>query len=146
MNISTAQVYVLIRRGELRGIKIGGRGTWPIGRDDLEAYIERTYDLRGNRAVGRKAPVHRWRQRRAGAGELKVVVYRIGLAIGTRPLVARCEPRKHLRLGRGRRQQSGRPCARVEKVVQPDAKSNGHQACTEQRGDEGPEGLHHVDD
>jgi len=27
----------------LRGIKIGGRGDYRIGRDDLEAYIERTY-------------------------------------------------------------------------------------------------------
>jgi hypothetical protein len=27
----------------LRHIKIGGRGDYRIGRDDLEAYIERTY-------------------------------------------------------------------------------------------------------
>ena len=33
----------LIRRGELRAAKIGGRGTYRIGRDDLEAYIKRTY-------------------------------------------------------------------------------------------------------
>jgi hypothetical protein len=25
-------------------MKIGGRGTWRIGRDDLEAYIQRAYD------------------------------------------------------------------------------------------------------
>jgi excisionase family DNA binding protein len=43
LNIRMAQCYALIRRGDLRGIKIGGRGTWRIGRYDLEAYIERTY-------------------------------------------------------------------------------------------------------
>lgn len=41
--ISEAQVYALIRRGDLRAMKIGGRGAWRIGREDLEAYIERTY-------------------------------------------------------------------------------------------------------
>ena len=38
-----AQCYALIRRGELRAAKIGGRGDYGIGREDLEAYIERTY-------------------------------------------------------------------------------------------------------
>jgi excisionase family DNA binding protein len=43
LNVTMAQAYALIRRGELRAIKIGGRGTWRVGRDDLEAYIELTY-------------------------------------------------------------------------------------------------------
>jgi len=43
LNISMALCYALIRRGELRAAKIGGRGDYRIGRDDLEAYIERTY-------------------------------------------------------------------------------------------------------
>ena len=43
LNISMALAYALIRRAELRAAKIGGRGTWPIGREDLEEYIERTY-------------------------------------------------------------------------------------------------------
>jgi len=43
LNISMAQCYALIRRGELRAAKIGGRGDYRIGRDDLEAYIEGTY-------------------------------------------------------------------------------------------------------
>ena len=38
LNISMAQCYALIRRGELRAAKIGGRGDYRIGRDDLEAY------------------------------------------------------------------------------------------------------------
>lgn len=42
--ISTAQVYALLRRKDLRAMKIGGRGIWRISREDLENYIERTYD------------------------------------------------------------------------------------------------------
>ena len=43
LSISMPQCYALLRRGELRAAKIGGRGLYRIGRDDLEAYIERTY-------------------------------------------------------------------------------------------------------
>jgi excisionase family DNA binding protein len=35
LNISKAQLYALLRRGDLRHIKIGGRGLYRIGRDDL---------------------------------------------------------------------------------------------------------------
>ena len=44
LNITMAQAYALIRRGELRSVRIGGRGTWRVGRDDLEAYIARAYE------------------------------------------------------------------------------------------------------
>jgi len=43
LNITMAQCYALIRRGELRAARIGARGDYRIGRDDLEAYIKRTY-------------------------------------------------------------------------------------------------------
>jgi excisionase family DNA binding protein len=43
LNVTMAQAYALIRRGELRAAKIGGRGDYRIGQDDLEAYVERTY-------------------------------------------------------------------------------------------------------
>jgi excisionase family DNA binding protein len=43
LNISKAQLYALLRRGDLRHIKIGGRGLYRIGRDDLEDYIQRAY-------------------------------------------------------------------------------------------------------
>jgi len=43
LNISMAHCYALLRRGELRAAKIGARGDYRIGRDDLEAYIERNY-------------------------------------------------------------------------------------------------------
>jgi excisionase family DNA binding protein len=41
---STAQVYALVRRGELRAIKIGGRGQWRVETVELEAFIQRMYE------------------------------------------------------------------------------------------------------
>ncbi|MDT0201887.1 helix-turn-helix domain-containing protein [Nocardioides sp. AE5] len=43
LNTSQAQVYALVRRGDLPAIKIGGRGQWRVEGDQLEAYIERMY-------------------------------------------------------------------------------------------------------
>jgi excisionase family DNA binding protein len=43
LNISTNQVYALVRRGDLRAIKIGGRGQWRVERDRLEENIEHAY-------------------------------------------------------------------------------------------------------
>ena len=39
-----AQVYALVRRGDLPAIKIGGRGQWRVEAEQLEAYIDRMYD------------------------------------------------------------------------------------------------------
>lgn len=44
LNTSSAQVYALVRRGDLPAIKIGGRGQWRVESAQLEAYIERMYD------------------------------------------------------------------------------------------------------
>ena len=44
LNISGAQVYALVRRRELKAIKIGGRGQWRVEASELEAYIQRAYD------------------------------------------------------------------------------------------------------
>lgn len=44
LNISASQAYALVRRGDLRAIKIGGRGQWRIERSELEAYISRMYE------------------------------------------------------------------------------------------------------
>ena len=41
---STAQVYALVRRGELRALKIGGRGQWRVEKVKLEEYITRGYE------------------------------------------------------------------------------------------------------
>lgn len=43
LNTSQAQVYALVRRGDLPAIKIGGRGQWRVEAEQLEAYIERMY-------------------------------------------------------------------------------------------------------
>jgi excisionase family DNA binding protein len=43
LNTSTAQVYALVRRGDLPAIKLGGRGQWRVENSELEAYIARRY-------------------------------------------------------------------------------------------------------
>lgn len=44
LNISSAQAYALVRSGELRAIKVGGRGQWRVEASELEAYIQRAYE------------------------------------------------------------------------------------------------------
>jgi excisionase family DNA binding protein len=44
LNISAAQVYALVRSGDLPAIKIGGRGQWRVEATELEGYIARMYD------------------------------------------------------------------------------------------------------
>jgi excisionase family DNA binding protein len=44
LNITPAQTYALVRRGDLKALKIGGRGQWRVERTELEAYIQRMYD------------------------------------------------------------------------------------------------------
>ena len=43
LNTSSAQVYALVRRGELPAIKIGGRGQWRVESAQLEKFIEKMY-------------------------------------------------------------------------------------------------------
>ncbi|KAA1425695.1 helix-turn-helix domain-containing protein [Nocardioides antri] len=43
LNTSSAQVYALVRRGELPAIKIGGRGQWRVEATKLEEYIQEQY-------------------------------------------------------------------------------------------------------
>ncbi len=44
LNISSAQTYALVRSGELRAIKVGGRGQWRVEATELEDYIQRAYE------------------------------------------------------------------------------------------------------
>ena len=44
LSTSSAQVYALVRRKELKAIKIGGRGQWRVEASELEAFIQRMYD------------------------------------------------------------------------------------------------------
>jgi excisionase family DNA binding protein len=43
LNISSAQTYALVRTGDLKAIKVGGRGQWRVEGTELEAYIQRMY-------------------------------------------------------------------------------------------------------
>lgn len=43
LNTSVAQVYALVRRGELVAIRLGGRGQWRVERKRLEEFIEGLY-------------------------------------------------------------------------------------------------------
>lgn len=44
LNVPIATVRALVRSGELRGIQIGGKGTWRVESQELEAYISRMYE------------------------------------------------------------------------------------------------------
>ena len=44
LNVSSAQAYALVRSGDLRAIKVGGRGQWRVEANELEAYIQRAYE------------------------------------------------------------------------------------------------------
>lgn len=43
LNVSAAQAYALVRGGDIRAIKVGGRGQWRIEEIELEDYIRRMY-------------------------------------------------------------------------------------------------------
>lgn len=43
LNVTVTQARALVRSGELRAIKVGGRGQWRIEKAELEDYIERMY-------------------------------------------------------------------------------------------------------
>ncbi len=43
LNVRVAQVYSLVRSGDLPAIKLGGRGVWRVDRVQLEGYIERMH-------------------------------------------------------------------------------------------------------
>jgi excisionase family DNA binding protein len=44
LNISASQAYALVRNGELKAMKVGGRGHWRVERDQLEDYIRRAHE------------------------------------------------------------------------------------------------------
>lgn len=43
-SISRSQAYALVRSGDLRAIKVGGRGQWRIELTEIDAFIERAYE------------------------------------------------------------------------------------------------------
>lgn len=51
LNISAAQAYALVRSGELKAIKVGGRGQWRIETACFEEYIARMYQAVAEQSV-----------------------------------------------------------------------------------------------
>ena len=43
LNVRVAQVYAMVRSGELPAIKLGGRGVWRVDSQQLEAYIDQAH-------------------------------------------------------------------------------------------------------
>ncbi|WP_026208190.1 helix-turn-helix transcriptional regulator [Catelliglobosispora koreensis] len=43
LSTSAAQIYALVRRGELVAIRLGGRGQWRVERSKLEDFIAQLY-------------------------------------------------------------------------------------------------------
>lgn len=43
LSISRSQAYALVRSGDLRALRVGGRGQWRVELTELDAYIERCY-------------------------------------------------------------------------------------------------------
>lgn len=44
LSINRSLAYTLVRSGELRAIRVGGRGQWRIEQSELEAFISRAYE------------------------------------------------------------------------------------------------------
>ncbi|MEO8106468.1 MAG: helix-turn-helix domain-containing protein [Actinomycetes bacterium] len=44
LNVSASQTYALVRSGDLRGIKIGGRGQWRVEEAELDRFIAERYE------------------------------------------------------------------------------------------------------
>lgn len=45
LSISRSQAYALVRTGDLRALRVGGRGQWRVELTELDAYIERCYQV-----------------------------------------------------------------------------------------------------
>lgn len=46
---SEVQIRSMLKAGQLRGIQIGGRNVWRIGRQDLEDFIQDAYEAASER-------------------------------------------------------------------------------------------------
>ncbi|HVQ86707.1 MAG TPA: helix-turn-helix domain-containing protein [Actinomycetes bacterium] len=44
LNVSASQAYALVRNGDLRAIKVGGRGQWRVEQSELDRYIADQYE------------------------------------------------------------------------------------------------------
>ncbi|QTF72059.1 helix-turn-helix domain-containing protein [Arthrobacter woluwensis] len=44
LQINSSQAYALVRSGQLKAIRVGGRGIWRIEAEKLEEYIQEQYE------------------------------------------------------------------------------------------------------
>ncbi|MFJ3956431.1 helix-turn-helix domain-containing protein [Arthrobacter sp. NPDC090010] len=44
LQINSSQAYALVRSGQLKAIRVGGRGVWRVEADKLEEYIQEQYE------------------------------------------------------------------------------------------------------
>ncbi|SEB86912.1 helix-turn-helix domain-containing protein [Arthrobacter woluwensis] len=44
LQINSSQAYALVRSGQLKAIRVGGRGVWRIEAEKLEEYIQEQYE------------------------------------------------------------------------------------------------------
>ena len=44
LQITSSQAYALVRSGQLKAIRVGGRGVWRIESEKLEEYIQEQYE------------------------------------------------------------------------------------------------------
>lgn len=56
LNVGLPMVRALLKSGDLRGIQVGGRGSWRIGTKDLEDYIEQAYPVTAERLAAGELP------------------------------------------------------------------------------------------
>lgn len=53
LNVNKPTIYALLRSGEMKGLRLGGRGVWRISEDDLQAFLDTAYQETAERiAVG----------------------------------------------------------------------------------------------
>ena len=45
LSISMSQTYAIVKSGELKALKLGGRGVWRVERSQLEEYIQACYAM-----------------------------------------------------------------------------------------------------
>jgi excisionase family DNA binding protein len=43
LNVNKPTIYTLLRSGEMKGLRLGGRGVWRISEDDLQAFLDAAY-------------------------------------------------------------------------------------------------------
>lgn len=43
LNVNKPTIYALLRSGEMKGLRLGGRGVWRISENDLQAFLDAAY-------------------------------------------------------------------------------------------------------